>query len=196
MTKARWMGAVLVLSVCPLTACGDDDDTTDVRDPGQDDAGRDAAVPDAGVDAGGGGGGGSDTAEPDAGPEPDAGVDAGDGTQSESFSAIYEEIFVVHGCPGCHTADNQHSFLNLSTRDAAFEGLVDTDSQGTDCGRLDVLRVAPFDAENSLLVWKLEGVDANGDLVCGSRMPFGGAPLEADEIARIRAWIDEGARDN
>lgn len=49
--------------------------------------------------------------------------------------------------------------------------------------------VIPGDAENSLLVMYLDGRQ-------NPRMPFGRLPLSDSLIQLIRAWIDEGARDN
>ena len=49
-------------------------------------------------------------------------------------------------------------------------------------------RVKPGDPGNSYLVQKIEGTAS-----VGSRMPLGGSPLSADQIALIRRWISEGA---
>ena len=54
-------------------------------------------------------------------------------------------------------------------------------------------QVVPGDADNSLLVWKLEGVDLNSRKVFGERMPLGRPALSSSEIAAIRTWILEGA---
>lgn len=51
----------------------------------------------------------------------------------------------------------------------------------------------PGDPDNSLLVWKLEGVDPGGRPVFGERMPQGRPSLSAPEISAIRAWISSGA---
>lgn len=53
--------------------------------------------------------------------------------------------------------------------------------------------VVPFDPENSFVVLKIEGRQPAG---CGQQMPRGRAPLSAENIATIRAWIAEGARNN
>jgi hypothetical protein len=47
-------------------------------------------------------------------------------------------------------------------------------------------RVLPNDANNSILINKLEGTS-------GTQMPLGGQPLSAATIAQIRAWITNGA---
>jgi hypothetical protein len=51
--------------------------------------------------------------------------------------------------------------------------------------------VIPGEAERSLLVHFIEG--RRGER---QRMPLGGRPLMPEEIARIRRWIDEGARED
>jgi len=51
--------------------------------------------------------------------------------------------------------------------------------------------VVPGDAAASYLVHKLEGTG-----ICGVRMPLGRPALSAAQIAAIRTWIDEGARNN
>lgn len=51
--------------------------------------------------------------------------------------------------------------------------------------------VVPFDPDASYVIHKIEGTG-----ICGMRMPRGRAPLSAGDIATIRTWIAEGARDN
>jgi hypothetical protein len=45
---------------------------------------------------------------------------------------------------------------------------------------------------NPVLIRKLEGVPG----VVGQRMPFDGPFLDADTLARIRAWVDARAPNN
>ena len=53
--------------------------------------------------------------------------------------------------------------------------------------------VIPGDAENSPLIWKLEGKDSAGRPVFGDPMPLGRPLLSSGEIDAIRTWIREGA---
>jgi len=53
--------------------------------------------------------------------------------------------------------------------------------------------VIPGDPDNSLLVWKIEGVDPAGRKVYFDPMPQGRSALAASEIAGIREWISQGA---
>jgi hypothetical protein len=72
-------------------------------------------------------------------------------------------------CMSCHGANNPQGGLNLTTR----AGVLRT--------------VTPGDSKGSVLLQRI-----NGDKP--PRMPMGGDPLAADEIALIAAWIDEGAK--
>jgi len=56
-------------------------------------------------------------------------------------------------------------------------------------GMPSLLRVKPGDPDNSILIQRLEGTVT-------PQMPFGGTPLDAATIARIREWITLGARDD
>ena len=78
-------------------------------------------------------------------------------------------------CVSCHGPAMQMSAYRLDTKQPAFAG-------GT-TGRA----VVPGNAAASSLYMRVAGI---GEL---ARMPFGGKPLDASEIALIRAWIDEGA---
>jgi len=53
-------------------------------------------------------------------------------------------------------------------------------------------RVIPFDPDNSFLVQKMEGFDAEGVRVRGTPMTFGGSFF----VQQVRAWIATGALDN
>lgn len=89
-------------------------------------------------------------------------------------------------CSGCHfgSGNNLPAIMDLTNADASYSNLVGVYS----IGESDLLRVSPGDAEDSLLVRKLEGTQA-----VGVRMPFRGAKLDADTIAAVRQWINSGA---
>ena len=77
-------------------------------------------------------------------------------------------------CNGCH---GEAAGLNLRSYKMTLEG-----------GKLGKIIIAG-DAENSLLIHFVEGRRGPSH-----RMPVGGAPLSAQQIATLRRWIDEGAR--
>ncbi len=76
--------------------------------------------------------------------------------------------------------------MPLDTEAASFGNLVDVFSLEI----ITLKRVAPGDAENSDLVWKVEGRPT----IVGSPMPLGGPMLSPAEIDMIRDWIDSGAQ--
>jgi hypothetical protein len=91
---------------------------------------------------------------------------------------------------GCHEPGGtgvRDSGLDLTTGES-YAGMLDpTRSKNGP-------HVVIGDPDNSLLVWKLEGVDPAGRRVYGDVMPFGRSPLSPEEIARVRTWISEGAQ--
>jgi hypothetical protein len=70
---------------------------------------------------------------------------------------------------------------------------------------MDVIK--PGDSAHSFLIFKLEGdptkaslddasLTCAADMSCGTSMPQGGPMLAADQIATIKNWIDQGAKNN
>jgi hypothetical protein len=89
------------------------------------------------------------------------------------FVKDVQPIF-ANRCARCHGPDLQRSQLRLDSRSAALRGGLS--------GKV----IQPGRSADSLLVQHLTGS-------LKPRMPFEGPPLPADEVARIRAWIDAGA---
>jgi hypothetical protein len=54
-------------------------------------------------------------------------------------------------------------------------------------------QVVENEPDNSILIWKVEGVDAAGRTVFGDRMPHARPTLGAEDIGKLRTWIAEGA---
>ena len=85
-------------------------------------------------------------------------------------------------CGECHqpgSAGHQASGLLMDS----YAGLM----RGTKFGRI----VIPGDSLTSILVMLIEGrADAS------IRMPHGKTPLSAEEIALIKTWVEQGAKDN
>jgi len=105
------------------------------------------------------------------------------------FDRDVQRVFDKSCVGGCHesggTGDSE-SGLRL-TPGASYNELVDPTASRNGP------QVIPGDPDNSLLIWKLKGVDRNGRKVFGERMPFGRPPLSEGELAAITAWIQEGA---
>lgn len=123
---------------------------------------------------------GCDSSDSDDEPDPD--------TLEATLSSIQANIF-TQSCAlsGCHATDTQQSGLDLSDGNA-FASLVNVASVGVPAQ----VRVVPSDADNSYLIWKLEGNSG----IAGDQMPRGGTLLTTAQISVVRQWIDAGAMDN
>ncbi|MCU1258497.1 MAG: hypothetical protein JWO80_1382, partial [Bryobacterales bacterium] len=78
-------------------------------------------------------------------------------------------------CLSCHSQERRSGGLSLTTWQEVLDG-----------GRSGAT-IKPGSSASSLLVRRITGESE-------PRMPIGGAPLTATEIATIRLWIDQGAR--
>ncbi len=92
------------------------------------------------------------------------------------FSRDVQPIFAKH-CYACHGPEKQESNFRLDQPSSVMRG-----------GDLGEPAVAPGRSAASLLVRVIAGVDEN------LRMPPEGELLSAEEVGRIRAWIDQGAQ--
>ncbi len=113
------------------------------------------------------------------------------------FSSIYASVIsTTCGVVGCHRGTEPTGNLDMGSRTAAYSNLVGVNAMSSGCIDSGLMRVVEEDADHSLLINKLEGHLANGDMVCGPQMPLGGTPLDESVIDVIREWINEGALDN
>lgn len=103
-----------------------------------------------------------------------------------SFASQIQPIFTT-SCvnAGCHPGGGAPFSLAVGE---SYENLVNQNATGGPCRGQS--RVAPGDANNSVLVKRLEGSS------CGNRMPLGGSALPAAQIQLIRDWISQGAPRN
>jgi mono/diheme cytochrome c family protein len=101
----------------------------------------------------------------------DSGIttDSGTGSDAPSYAADVQPIFTSR-CGSCH---GNAGGLSLANFDAVMAG--------GDSGPA----VVPSDPDASLLVRRVEGTVT-------PRMPSSGAPLDANQIATLRAWIASG----
>ena len=98
-----------------------------------------------------------------------------------SFAGQIVPIFSAN-CVGCH-GGTANMFL---TPTEAYSNLINVPAQTGTCAGTP--RVNPGNSAQSALYLRVNGV-------CSQRMPLGGRLPDAD-IALIRQWIDEGARNN
>ena len=107
---------------------------------------------------------------------------------SVSFKSNVQPIFNTR-CVVCHQGGAPPASLSLEPS-LAYLNLVDTPStQGP------LVRVAPGAPENSYLINKLRGTQAQAG-GSGAQMPYGTTPLPDSDIDLIQQWITAGAPDN
>lgn len=102
-------------------------------------------------------------------------VMAATGKETVSFSRDIAPV-LVQSCTGCHGAERPQENFSVNT----FARLL----AGGDGGPV----VAPGKPDDSLLVKKLEGKGG------GERMPSKQPALSTEVIAKVRKWIEEGAK--
>src|SRR4051812_48301112 len=95
--------------------------------------------------------------------------------QSIDYTRDIEPIFKTY-CYECHGPKKARARLRLNTPESI--------RRGGESGAI----VTPGKSGDSLMVHRVLGLD--GD----DRMPLDADPLPPEAIARIRAWIDQGAR--
>ena len=130
------------------------------------------------------------------------GDDGGGGGLQPTLSSIWLNVFSMTCVAGCHQPGGigfaqTGSGLDLSSKDVAFNSMVDVDAFESQCGLTFTdpcgKRVDPFDTENSYLINKLEG---NNLSLNTSQMPLNAPPWDQETIDVIRQWIMNGAEDN
>ena len=117
----------------------------------------------------------------------DGNSDGGSNGTTISFARDVQPILTTF-CATCHVegglADLSGIALRL-TEAEALDGLIG----GMSIQDPSLAFVVPGNSSSSLLFLKISMVDPP----VGDRMPFALLPLEDDEIAIIRDWIDQGA---
>jgi len=99
--------------------------------------------------------------------------------QDKLLERVQEIVEESCAFAGCHTGANAPNGLDMS-EEVLVANLVGVKSSGGTW-----LRVKPGDPANSYLIKKLLGAPG----IKGDRMPRGGKPMPAPEIAAIEAWI-------
>lgn len=103
-----------------------------------------------------------------------------------SLSSLQRNIFTPI-CSACHTGESAPLGLALDA------GLARQNLVGARSAQIPaLLRVNPGKPDSSYLVWKIEGRAG----ILGGRMPLGGAPLSAEQVATVHRWIQDGAPNN
>ncbi|MEK6805970.1 MAG: c-type cytochrome domain-containing protein [Pseudomonadota bacterium] len=104
-------------------------------------------------------------------------------TLEPKLESIQKHVFDPH-CIACHAGSTAEQGMRLDSAGNSYYALVNVRSNQN----LLQDRVEPGDADNSYLIDKLEGTQLSGE-----QMPKDSNPLDAETIAVIRQWIDDGA---
>ena len=104
-----------------------------------------------------------------------------------SYAADIEPLFTRYGCIGCHGNPGNNGYSVRSYELVLIPGI-----QAAGRG---LLPVKAGDPDSSYMVWKLSGRGPAGEVITGSRMPQGRAPIAPSDLDLIRAWIAAGAPD-
>jgi hypothetical protein len=110
-------------------------------------------------------------------------------TTATSFFRSDIAPLLASRCATCHLTGQEAGNMSLIP-DKAIATLVGVKSVEA----RSLTRVVPGKPDDSYLVMKLEGthIEHGGT---GATMPFGALPLSKEEIARVRQWISEGAKE-
>ncbi len=110
--------------------------------------------------------------------------------QPITFAQLQAELFAPRcATQFCHSRQARTGGLVLEGEEA-FANLVGAEASNSAARAAGMLRVVPYAPGNSFLITKLVGPPGSA---YGARMPLTGAPLNAEEIDRVRAWILTGA---
>ncbi len=110
----------------------------------------------------------------------------GTGTQFDNIQCNIFNVSCISG--GCHNQTDQAGSLVLTQGESCGQ-LVNVLSVNATAAAMGLLRVQPFNPNNSFLIIKLTGPGAGE----GGRMPLNAAPLSSSQINTISQWIADGA---
>jgi hypothetical protein len=108
-----------------------------------------------------------------------------------TFTEVYDTV-LQPTCSSHHAAGQPDSFLDMSTKSAAYASLVGVKASGPACGTSGETRVVAGNASDSLLFQKV----SMSKPPCGAQMPFGATPISASEQTLIEDWINAGAKND
>lgn len=115
------------------------------------------------------------------------GSDPVSGGGGPTIVQIQAQVLTPHcAISGCHVSPGAPFDLDMSSASASKANLVSVEAFEMP----PMSRVAPGDAANSYLYWK---ITANPN-INGDPMPLSGGPLSQADIDLIAAWIDGGAK--
>ena len=123
--------------------------------------------------------------------------DASTGGNASSFDVIQDQILTTScAITGCHASTSDGTFAQhglVLAKGQAYDNLVGKISKNAAAAAMNLLRVKPFDAENSFLYHKITCQTAHHTGNFGNQMPMGGLLLTKGQVEFVRRWINGGA---
>ena len=123
--------------------------------------------------------------------------DASTGGNASSFDVIQDQILTTScAITGCHASTSDGTFAQhglVLAKGQAYDNLVGKISKNAAAAAMNLLRVKPFDAENSFLYHKITCQTAHHTGNFGNQMPMGGLFLTKGQVEFVRRWINGGA---
>jgi hypothetical protein len=112
---------------------------------------------------------------------------SGPAAGAATLLVVQSQVFTPRcALSGCHVGTTAPFGLDLGSVSSSSANLI-----GVSSGEMPgLMRIAPGDAANSYLYWKLSGNPNIG----GDPMPLSGGPLSNSDLSLIASWIDGGAK--
>lgn len=115
----------------------------------------------------------------------------GNGGGAPTLSGDVQPILTTNcAVSGCHAGTSPAQGMNLADGQTHANTV---NVRANEAAGLD--RIEPGVPDQSYLVHKIQGTQTSVG-GSGSRMPLGGAPLTQEQIDVIRAWVEDGAKNN
>jgi hypothetical protein len=112
---------------------------------------------------------------------------SGPATGAVTLMVVQSQVFTPKcALSGCHVGTTPPFGLDLGDVASSSASLIGVPSGE----RPALMRIAPGDAANSYLYWKVTGNPNIG----GDPMPLSGGPLSDGDLSLIASWIDGGAK--
>jgi Copper type II ascorbate-dependent monooxygenase, C-terminal domain len=118
-------------------------------------------------------------------------------SETATFDLIQDSILTTQcSISGCHASTSDGTYAQhglVLAKGQAYDNLVARASKNAAAAAQSIIRVKPFDAENSFLYHKITCQANHHTGNFGSKMPMGGRVLTKGQVELIRRWINAGA---
>jgi hypothetical protein len=118
-------------------------------------------------------------------------------SETATFDLIQDSILTTQcAISGCHASTSDGTYAQhglVLSKGQAYDNLVAKASKNAAAAAQSIIRVKPFDAENSFLYHKITCQANHHTGNFGNKMPMGGRVLSKGQVELVRRWINAGA---